>query len=81
MDPSIEKTRLCGIGKDDPPSKIKNDFLDIQGVQGGPASISEQNGPNIVTFDGPEDPLIPLNWSVKRKWNNIGLLSSMNLVM
>lgn len=31
--------------------------------------------PNVVNWDGPDDPENPLNWPSKRKWTNIGLLA------
>lgn len=30
--------------------------------------------PNIVDFDGPDDPALALNWSKSRKWTIIGLV-------
>lgn len=36
--------------------------------------------PNVVDWDGPDDPLNPQNWPEKRKWMNIGLISGLTLV-
>ncbi|KAL2435320.1 hypothetical protein ABEF94_014931 [Exophiala dermatitidis] len=33
--------------------------------------------PNVVDWDGPDDPENPLNWSPRRKWSNILLLAVM----
>lgn len=35
----------------------------------------EQENPNVVGWDGPDDPENPLNWSNKRKWAAIGMVS------
>ena len=36
--------------------------------------------PNVVDWDGPDDPANPLNWSKKVKWSLIALLSSMTFI-
>lgn len=36
----------------------------------------EEHDPNLVTWDGPDDPKNPLNWSVKKKWATIAVLSA-----
>ena len=36
--------------------------------QGGPPSpLEEKKDPNLVTFDGPDDPGNPMNWSLRKK--------------
>lgn len=40
----------------------------------------EQQDPNIVSWDGPEDPADPLNWSNTLKVINVGLVSGICLV-
>ena len=35
----------------------------------------------VVSFDGPNDPINPINWSRRYKWCVIGLISFMNLVV
>ncbi|CCD54965.1 hypothetical protein BofuT4_uP162540.1 [Botrytis cinerea T4] len=37
--------------------------------------------PNIVDFDGPDDPANPLNWSPRYKWSTVAILSMMNLMV
>jgi hypothetical protein len=32
--------------------------------------------PNVVNWDGPDDPENPLNWPARQKWINIGLLAT-----
>ncbi|KAL0941548.1 major facilitator superfamily protein [Colletotrichum truncatum] len=36
--------------------------------------------PNIVDWDGPDDPQNPQNWPSKEKWLNIGVISTLTLV-
>lgn len=36
--------------------------------------------PNVVTWDGPDDPENPMNWPMKKKWTNIAVLSILTLV-
>jgi hypothetical protein len=36
--------------------------------------------PNIVDFEGPDDPENPLNWSTKRKWINGTFLSILTFI-
>lgn len=40
----------------------------------------ETPDPNIVDWDGPDDPEMPLNWSTKKKWTNGALLSAMTFL-
>ena len=36
---------------------------------------------NLVDFDGPDDPMNPLNWSLTYKWGVVWLLSIMTLIV
>lgn len=40
----------------------------------------EENDPNIVDWDGPDDPQNPMNWTEKKKWSNIATLSLVTLI-
>ena len=40
----------------------------------------EPQDPNIVDWDGPDDPANPVNWSLTKKWSNIAVLSAMTLL-
>lgn len=42
---------------------------------------SEPHDPNIVDWDSPEDPQNPMNWSAKKKWSNIAILSFLTLLI
>lgn len=36
--------------------------------------------PNIVGWDGPDDPHNPMNWSAKLKWSNVAVVSSVTFL-
>jgi hypothetical protein len=36
--------------------------------------------PNLVTWDGPDDPMNPKNWSIKRKWAATFVVSSFTFI-
>lgn len=40
----------------------------------------EPKDPNVVDWDGPDDPANPLNWTGKKKWTNGALLATMTLI-
>ncbi|TVY33612.1 Efflux pump [Lachnellula subtilissima] len=44
------------------------------------AARLEEKEPNVVVWDGENDPENPRNWSARKKWTNAGLLSAMTLV-
>ncbi|KAF2842930.1 MFS general substrate transporter [Patellaria atrata CBS 101060] len=69
---------------DDNPSKLEGATLDAEKglVQPGPTAARERekvestsSEPNIVWWDGDQDPHNPMNWTEKRKWTNIAILS------
>lgn len=42
---------------------------------------TEQNqDPNIVDWDGPDDPENPMNWPEKKKWLNVAVLSILTII-
>ncbi|KAF2273658.1 MFS general substrate transporter [Westerdykella ornata] len=68
----------------------------IEGIKGGipyeedveekPAKLEKSRSsqsnrnPNLVTWDGPDDPANPKNWSMKRKWAATFIISSFTFV-
>lgn len=40
------------------------------------ASAQEARDPDIVDWDGPDDPANPLNWPAKKKWSIVGALAT-----
>ena len=53
------------------------------GVEDGPsnnnASVNDAD-PNMVDWDGPNDPENPMNWPESRKWIAVATVSVMSLV-
>lgn len=45
----------------------------------GDDEAAEQN-PNIVDFDGPDDPQNPMNWNVTKKWGMVSLVSAITFL-
>ncbi|KAI0111763.1 MFS general substrate transporter [Daldinia grandis] len=43
-------------------------------------TTADEKDPDLVDWDGPDDPENPANWSDKKKWLNIAILSIMTLV-
>lgn len=52
---------------------------DERTLESGTAIETEQD-PNIVDWDGPEDPANPQNWPASRKWGLIAILGMVTLV-
>jgi len=43
-------------------------------------SAAAELDPNIVDFDGPDDPENPLNWSYNKKWGMVSLVSAITFL-
>lgn len=41
---------------------------------------SDPSDPNVVDWDGPDDPEKALNWPAKKKWGNIAVISSITFL-
>lgn len=39
-----------------------------------------QKNPNLVDWDGPDDPEKPINWTKKKKWTNLVLIATLTLL-
>lgn len=44
------------------------------------ADADEEQDPNIVDFDGPDDPQNPLNWGFTKKWGMVMLISAITFL-
>lgn len=40
----------------------------------------EERDPNLVTWDGPDDPENPMNWTMRKKWFNVAVLSILTII-
>lgn len=58
-------------------SRHSNSTADKKEVEVAAAELLD---PNIVDWDGPEDPENPINWSEKKKWGNIAVLASITFL-
>jgi hypothetical protein len=59
----------------------KGNTTDVDIEKGGAATKAEtERDPNLVDWDGPDDPASPPNWPDKQKWLNITVLSILTLV-
>ena len=47
---------------------------------GGEPAPEPERDPDIVDWDGPDDPENPLNWPASRKWGLIAILGAVTLV-
>lgn len=41
---------------------------------------AEETDPNVVSWDGPDDPQNPKNWTDKKKWTNVAILSFLTVI-
>jgi hypothetical protein len=46
----------------------------------GEKGEEEDKDPNIVTWDGPDDPTNPMNWTMRKKWSNVAVLSVLTII-
>ncbi|KAK4133744.1 MFS general substrate transporter [Trichocladium antarcticum] len=50
------------------------------GPPSGEKAEEGETDPNIVTWDGPDDPANPMNWTMRKKWSNIAVLSTLTII-
>lgn len=51
-----------------------------QGEDGPRKEETTASDPNIVDWDGPEDPYNPLNWKSSLKWGSVATISSITFI-
>ena len=62
-------------------SRALSAHTDEQTLSGDAAlSEAEARDPNIVDWDGPDDPANPQNWPAKKKWGIIAALGAITLI-
>jgi hypothetical protein len=52
----------------------------LEGDDQVPSETKSTNDPNIVDWDGPNDPENPMNWPTSKKITNIALVSLITLL-
>lgn len=70
-----------------PASSELNKEIDLEAADHGsssgekePEATTKQVDPNIVDWNGPNDPQNPINWSEKRKWGNVAVIASITFL-
>ncbi|KAK6501438.1 hypothetical protein TWF481_009276 [Arthrobotrys musiformis] len=54
--------------------------LELSKTKSGKSGRSSRRDPNLVDWDGPDDPQNPLNWSIKKKWIATVVVSSFTFI-
>ncbi|KAJ9165188.1 MFS general substrate transporter [Coniochaeta hoffmannii] len=49
-------------------------------VETGKSEAVDETDPNVVSWDGPDDPQNPKNWTDKKKWTNVAILSILTVI-
>lgn len=47
---------------------------------GDPPAEEVKEDPNIVSWDGPDDPANPLNWPESRKWGSVAIVAIITFI-
>jgi hypothetical protein len=42
--------------------------------------VQQETDPNVVNWDGPDDPENPLNWTPRKKWGNIAIVAAITFL-
>jgi hypothetical protein len=77
---AIEKQSPVAVPDVDNSSLGRDADADVEaGLSKGEPSSSETD-PNMVDWDGSDDPEDPMNWPDSKKWTNISILSLLTVV-
>ena len=49
-------------------------------IQEETSGVPDSQDPNIVDWDGPDDPLNPMNWAASRRWGMIAVVSAITFL-
>jgi hypothetical protein len=64
----------------DPEKGAQSQALSLHTDERDDAPVRETQDPNIVDWDGPDDPANPLNWPAKKKWSIIAALGAVTFI-
>ena len=74
-------------GKDSPASSHSEKEVDLEAGHRSedsdnkdPETTRTEVDPNVVDWDGPDDPQNPVNWSEKIKWANVAVIASITFL-
>lgn len=74
----IEKRSLSDAGRDlEANSALVHDATTTDALSANTAVTPD---PDLVDWDGEDDPEKPVNWTLKKKWANGGLLAAMTFI-
>jgi len=77
------KSQSIKDGEPKPRSSVSASNANHQAIDLEKAEETEQPqplDPNIVDWDGPDDPKMVLNWSKQKKWGTVGMLSALTFI-
>lgn len=78
--PATPTRRSSGIESD---TTQVQDFADPEKGQTAVETVvsrTQEKDPNLVDWNGPDDPEKPLNWPKKKKWTNMMLIAALTLL-
>lgn len=64
----------------DPDNSTLNHDADVEAGVVAKAEVDDMSDPNVVDWNGSEDPDNPMNWPENKKWLNILILSLLTIV-
>ena len=78
------------IERQSSPSPVDTDSTKVKDEEAGRPSSGSKNGaehkqeedtnPNVVFWDGPDDPDNPVNWKASLKWGNVAAISAITFI-
>ncbi|OCK77243.1 MFS general substrate transporter [Lepidopterella palustris CBS 459.81] len=77
--PSKRRSSTTDLEKGSHPSTASGEVTVVSELESR-GQHEEEADPNVVFWDGPDDPQNPMNWSPAMKWGNIAILSSITLI-
>lgn len=83
METEIEKGIGKGIGGEGisrAPSTSASETVDGEQQNRQEQGQSQDGDANLVWWDGEDDAENPMNWSTKKKWSNLGLMSCVTFI-
>ena len=81
-DNPLQRSLTNPVAAVDPAAQLLHVGTDVHeesDLEKGP-HVSEKEDPNIVDFNGPDDPEKAVNWSAKRKYSMLALISVMTFI-
>jgi hypothetical protein len=69
-----------GIANQREDIEIEGQPLSASELEKAPSRRSQPRDPNLVTWDGPDDPANPKAWSFKRKWAAVSVVSMFTFI-